>query len=497
MGLLKNKVLEVPSSKQTSGKRIARKIEKTCLSLYVVLFLAPDGAFTQKVYLPTTASLATRPAPQWYSNAKLGIFIHWGLYSVPAWATPTTTPDKVTDWPAFYKNNPYAEWYLNTLRIPGSPTQQHHKEVYGADYDYYSFADSLSQKTRNWNADSWAQVFQDVGARYVVFTTKHSDGYVMYPSRVVNPFFESKSITSKRDFAGEIATAVRKKGLKFGVYYCSGLDWTFYRTPVTNLWPDLFESMPKSVAYTAYADAHYFELIHRYKPDVLWNDVNFPENGDLPGIFAEAIHANPDVVMNDRWRRSNELTHFTTPEYVIMDTITQQKWETCRGIGYSFGYNQVETSKQLLSSEQLIRMLVDIVSKNGNLLINVGPKADGTIPENQLKPLIDLGKWMKNNGEGIYDTRAWIKASQVLDDKTELRFTRKGNMLYVFFLNTPGNGMVTIPGCHLQAGAKAVLVGEKEEAIPLTVGQNSVKLELPKKRTSQGIFSVKISGLKD
>jgi alpha-L-fucosidase len=119
---------------------------------------------------------------------------------------------------------------------------------------------------------------------------------------------------------------------------------------------------------------------------------------------------------------SNELTHFTTPEYVVLDSITKQKWETCRGIGYSFGYNQVETAEQLLSSEQLIRMFVDIVSKNGNLLINVGPKADGTIPENQLKPLKDLGKWLKQNGEGIYDTRPWTKSSQVLDDKTEVRF---------------------------------------------------------------------------
>jgi alpha-L-fucosidase len=175
-------------------------MKRTLPILSVLLFLVYGNASGQKVYLPTTASLATRPVPDWYGNAKLGIFIHWGLYSVPAWATPTTTPDKVTDWPAFYKNNPYAEWYLNTLRIAGSPTQQHHKEVYGANYDYYSFADSLSRKTSNWKADSWAEIFSAIGARYVVFTTKHSDGYVMYPSRINHPFFDSRSITSKRRF---------------------------------------------------------------------------------------------------------------------------------------------------------------------------------------------------------------------------------------------------------------------------------------------------------
>lgn len=227
--------------------------------LYALLFLFSSTAFGQKVYLPTAASLASRPVPDWYGKTKPGIFIHWGLYSVPAWATPTTTPDKVKDRPAFYKNYPYAEWYLNTLRIAGFPTQQHRKAVYGADYDYYSFADSLFLNSGNWKADDWAKIFNDIGARYVVFTTKHSDGYVMYPSRVVNPFFDSETITSKRDFPGEVAAAVRKRGLKFGVYYSGGLDWTFNRTPVTNLWPNLFESMPRSVAYTAYAESHFFE----------------------------------------------------------------------------------------------------------------------------------------------------------------------------------------------------------------------------------------------
>lgn len=472
-------------------------MNKAILSILLLTFFIPYAGFSQKVYLPTPESLSTRPVPEWYGKAKLGIFIHWGLYSVPAWATPTTTPDKVTDWPAFYKNNPYAEWYLNTLRIAGSPTQLHHKEVYGAGYDYYSFADSLSQKTSNWNADAWAEIFSAISARYVVFTTKHSDGYVMYPSRIINPFFDSHAITSKRDFAGEIATAVRKKGLKFGVYYSGGLDWTFNRTPVTNLWPDLFQSMPKSVAYTAYADAHFLELIHRYAPDILWNDVNYPENGAVLDIFAESINANTGVVMNDRWRRYNELTHFTTPEYVVLDTITQQKWETCRGIGYSFGYNQVETTAHLLTSNQLINMLVDIVSKNGNLLINVGPKADGSIPENQLATLKGLGKWLTRNGEGIFDTKPWKRAMQTLDNKTELRFTQKNKTLYVFFLAPPKNKTIAIPDCVLAKGAKATLVGEKNKELRLVRMQDKVQLELPGKLDYKDAFLVKISGLAD
>lgn len=478
----------------TSKKYSFNLTNKAFFILFLSWFITHAG-FTQKIYLPTVESLSERPMPEWYGKAKLGIFIHWGLYSVPAWATPTTTPDKVTDWPAFYKNNPYAEWYLNTLRIAGSSTQVHHKEVYGEGYDYYSFADSLQQQTSNWNADSWAEIFSAIGARYVIFTTKHHDGYVMYPSKIINPFFEKNQITSKRDFAGEIAAAVRKKGLKFGTYYSGGLDWSFYRSPVTNLWPDLFVSMPKSVGYTAYVDAHYFELIHRYKPDILWNDVNFPENGAMLDIFAESINFNSDVVMNDRWRNNDQLIDFTTPEYQILDSITQQKWETCRGIGYSFGYNQVETSAHLLSSKELINMLIDIVSKNGNLLINVGPKADGSIPENQLAPLRDLGKWMKVNGEGIFDTSPWIRSMDRLDDKTELRFTKKDRTLYVFFLTNPKNRIINIPDCVLAQGAKAILVGEKNQELRMTKMDNKVQIELPQKLAYTNAFLVKISGL--
>ena len=365
------------------------------LLFFLVCFCCVNNASSQKnatvVYLPTVESLSQHKTFQWFNDAKLGIFIHWGLYSIPAWATPTTTPDKVTDWKAFYKSNPYAEWYLNSFRINGSPTQIHHEKIYGKGYDYYDFKDTLLQKSANWNADSWADLFAKVGAKYVVFTTKHSDGFTMYPSRILNPFASKEKINSLRDFVGELCKAVREKDMKFGVYYSCGLDWTFNYSPITNLRPDLFESIPKLVAYTVYADCQVHELIHRYQPDILWSDVNYPKNGDMLGILAELYNLNPQAVTNDRWNQYPEMYNFTTPEYQVMDSIVAKKWETCRGIGYSFGYNQVENDLQLLSSRELIHLLIDVVSKNGNLLLNVGPKADGTIPENQLQRLTDLG----------------------------------------------------------------------------------------------------------
>ncbi len=200
------------------------------IKLLSLLFLFAGVNFTfaqqsdENVYISTVESLEKRATPQWYNDAKLGIFIHWGLYSVPAWATPTTTPDKVKDWKAFYKSNPYSEWYLNSLRINGSPTQAYHEELYGKNFDYYSFKDTLINQTKHWNAESWADLFSAVGARYVVFTSKHHDGFTMYPSHVMNPFMEREKINSTRDYVGELGMAVRKKGMKYGIYYSGGLD---------------------------------------------------------------------------------------------------------------------------------------------------------------------------------------------------------------------------------------------------------------------------------
>jgi alpha-L-fucosidase len=447
------------------------------------------------VYLSTKESLAQRKTPQWYGDAKLGIFIHWGLYSVPAWSTPTTTPDKVKDWKAFYKSNPYAEWYLNSLRINGSPTQEYHEKKYGKSFDYYNFKDTLLSNTAKWNAASWADLFAGIGARYIVLTSKHHDGFTMYPSRIINPFMDKEKINSPRDFVGELSSAAKKRGLKFGIYYSGGLDWTFNQSPITNLWPDLFETIPKSVAYTVYADCQVHEIIQRYKPDILWNDVNYPQNGDLLGIFAELFNLNSNAVINDRWKQFPELANFTTPEYKVLNRISQKKWETCRGLGYSFGYNQVEGDAQLLSSEELINMLVDIVSKNGNLLLNVGPKSDGTIPEIQLKRLTDLGEWMQINSEGIHDTHPYIIPSVKLKDGTEVRFTQKDNDLYIFLLTAPHERSINIPSVKISQISGVFLFDKKNESLKFSSDSTGIEIKLPSNMDFKFARMIKVTGI--
>ena len=136
-----------------------------------------------QTYQPNWESLRKHQAPSWYNNAKLGIFVHWGLYSVPAWATPTGELGKV-DWNKWFYENPYAEWYLNTLRLETSKTRAHHEKTYGKDFDYYRFAETFEKENAKWDPGAWAQLFRETEARYVVLTTKHHDGFTLWPSRV-------------------------------------------------------------------------------------------------------------------------------------------------------------------------------------------------------------------------------------------------------------------------------------------------------------------------
>lgn len=454
-------------------------------------------ASAQKVYLPTAESLKDRKTPEWFGNAKLGIFIHWGLYSVPAWAKTDFSVDQVKDWKLFYRNNPYAEWYLNSLRVPGSPTAEFHANTYGAQFDYYNFRDTLALKTKNWEADEWARIFKETGARYVVITTKHSDGFVMYPSKVPHPLFDKAEITSARDYVGELEKASRAQGLKFGVYYSGGLDWSFNHSPVTNLWPDLFQSMPTSVAYTSYADSHMHELIQKYKPDILWNDVNYPKNGDFLGIFSELFNLNPNAVINDRWRMHEQVGDYSTPEYQVLDSISVTKWETCRGLGYSFGYNRLEGEKQTISSKDLIHLFVDIVSKNGNLLLNVGPSDNGTIPEIQLEPLRDLGNWLRVNGEGIYDSKPWKTFSYKNAGGLDLRFTKNENNLYVFIFSLPQNNTVHVPHLGSSIDSEVIVFGDRNRTAKLSKSGNGVNIKLPDNLKPSFCTMLKITNVVD
>jgi alpha-L-fucosidase len=213
--------------------------------------------------------------------------------------------------------------------------------------------------------------------------------------------------------------------------------------------------VPQSAEYAKYADAHWRELIDRYQPSVMWNDISYPKLGQIPQLFAHYYNTVPDGVINNRF--GVKFSDYTTPEYAKLDKITQKKWEECRGLGFSFGYNQVEGPEQVIAPDKLVALLADIVSKNGNLLLNVGPRYDGTISEIQLDRLHKLGAWLSVNGDGIFDSQPWVRDS-AKGDGTDVRFTTKGNSLYVFFLQRP-SGALNIPSIRAKDGTKVEILG--------------------------------------
>ena len=289
-------------------------------------------------YEATIESLNKHPLPAWYADAKLGIFIHWGLYSVPGWAVLTPKGEKLSP-EEYLKRNPYAEWYYNTLRLEGSPTQAYHKEHYGADYNYYNFAETFDKETQKWKPEEWAQVFKMAGARYVVLTSKHHEGFTLWPSETPNPTLPKDRQHATRDLVGELTNAVRAQGMKMGLYYSGGYDWTFVPGPITS-WKQAKSVEPQTEAYGKYADAHLRELIRKYQPSVLWNDIDYPKSGHALEIIAEYYNAIPEGVVDDRFGVKH--SDFSSPEYETLSKISAKKWEECRGLGRSFGYNRAE-----------------------------------------------------------------------------------------------------------------------------------------------------------
>jgi alpha-L-fucosidase len=441
-----------------------------------------------ETYEANWESLAQHEAPAWFSDAKLGIFIHWGVYSVPGWAPVEGQYGELTR-ERFFQVNPYAEWYWNSMRIPGSPTNEHHRATYGEEFEYSAFLSTFNEEVQKWRPEEWGELFAAAGARYVVLTTKHHDGFTLWPSSVRNPHRPADQQGARRDLVGELTEAVRERGMRMGVYYSGGIDWSFNDTLIDR--PGILRTtaVPRTEEYARYVDAHWRELIDRYQPDILWNDITYPENAGLAALLADYYNRFPEGAVNNRWgvRRQTkdepedsdwvEFADFFTPEYAQLDEISEAKWEACRGIGYSFGYNRNETDAQMISVDDLVDLLVDIVSKNGNLLLNVGPMADGTIPPGQVERLRGLGEWLAVNGGAIYGSTPWSRASGETAGGIPVRFTRKGDEVFAILLDTPATSKIEVRSLPLAPGAQVRLLGFEGE-LEWSSGEHAV-IQLP------------------
>jgi alpha-L-fucosidase len=438
-------------------------------------------------YEPSLDSLNHHPLPRWYADAKLGIFVHWGLYSVPGWA-PLVHPEHDFYSQDYITHNPYAEWYLNSMQLDGSPTQAYHGEHYGADYNYYNFAPIFNRETQKWNPDSWAEIFRRAGAKYVVLTTKHHDGFTLWPSSVPNPTLPRDRQHAARDLVGELSKAVRKQGLRMGLYYSGGYDWTFLPGPIQTA-ADYEKVKPETEEYGKYVDAHYRELIARYHPAVLWNDIDYPKSGHPLQIMAEYYNAVPDGVIDDRFGVKH--SDFKSPEYETLDKISPIKWEECRGLGRSFGYNRAEGEAETIAPVDLIYLLVDVVSKNGNLLLDVGPEADGTIAPVQMSRLEALGSWLRQNGEAIYGTHPWERAAGETSGGMQVRFTAKGNSVYATVLGEPAGATLTLKSFTAKASSKLFLLGLAKQLSWSQHGDDTV-IDLPSTLPGQYAYVIQM-----
>lgn len=382
-------------------------------------------------------------APAWWRHAKLGIFVHWTPASVPAFAPVGAEMAELLGRrdPHALAWSPYAEWYQNSLAFPESPVAAHHAATYG-DRPYEDFIADFEAGLAGWDPEDWAGRFAAAGARYVVLVTKHHDGYCLWPTRVANP--NRVHHHCDRDLVGELADAVRSRGMRFGVYYSGGLDWTFNDHRL-GAFSDLLLAQPRG-DYPAYAEAQVRELIDRYRPSVLWNDISWPAPaGRLASLLADYYAAVPDGVVNDRFMPSSALLRlattrlgraaldraaaagaraeqglvpprpplydFRTPEYTAFDDVRSEPWECVRGMDRSFGHNQASGEHDFLSRRDLLWSLVDVTAKGGNLLLNVGPRGiDARIPDRQQVRLDWLGSFTAATGDALYATAPWWAA---------------------------------------------------------------------------------------
>lgn len=459
------------------------------LIAFFALFLFGAGAFAQN-FQPDWSSLDTRPTPEWWQDAKFGIFIHWGVYSVPAFTA---------------KGN-YAEWYQHALEnnAHNGMVRDFHRINYG-DRSYYDLVNDFHAEL--FNPDEWAQLFEKAGARYVVLTSKHHDGFCLWPSTQADKTWgfpwNAGTAGPRRDLVGDLFTALRKTQVKPGLYY-SLYEW------FNPLW---------RFDHRRYANDHalpqLYDLVNRYQPWVVWADGDWddtPETWQSPQFLSWLFNESAvrqQVVVNDRWGSGVRFHHggVYTPEYQPDLDFENHPWEESRGMGYSYGYNRAEDASDYASTQALVLHLVDKVSRGGNFLLDIGPDAHGKIPPIMQDRLLELGKWLEINGEAIYGTRRWRTTCQWSAGKRddgkadaagqkpaidpvlrqtvnpepgqavkEIFFTYnpQTNSLYAILPKFPSDNRITLENIQLPGTAVVSFLATKQRLRAEVVGRNTV-----------------------
>jgi alpha-L-fucosidase len=408
------------------------------ISMALLLMMACTNTPKNKAEVETPSGDAERMA--WWREAKFGLFIHWGVYAVPA--------GKYGD------NTGYGEWIMHSARIPSAEYKKYARQFNPVKYD----------------PTAWVKIAKEAGMRYIVITSKHHDGFALYPSDVTD-WDVADATPYGKDLLGPLVDEAKKARLKMGFYYSQSQDWNHpggakARFQEGDGWDEAhkgdFDAYLKNIALPQTK-----ELLSRYPLDILWWDTPTWMNEERTRPFVEALKIRPGIITNNRLGIDGDIK---TPEQFVPVTGHEGDWETCMTMNRHWGYNAYDDDWK--SSEELIHKLIEICSKGGNFLLNVGPTAEGEFPQPCIDRLQDMGAWLKVNGASIYGTTkgpfhylSWGYA------------TRKGDLLYLHVTDWPENGKLHVP--MTSEVVSAALMVQPDKKLPIKAEQERIVIDLP------------------
>ncbi|XP_023212402.1 alpha-L-fucosidase-like [Centruroides sculpturatus] len=421
-----------------------------CLLVFVYL--------TAANYQPNWESLDSRPLPEWFDKSKIGIFLHWGLYSVPSFGS---------------------EWFWMYWSDKTPQYMEFMRQNYRPNFTYQDFGPMFT--TEFYDPDHWGEIFNASGARYVVLTSKHHEGFTMWPSKF-SWNWNAMDLGPNRDLLGDLAKAVRKyKHMHFGVYH-SLLDWfhPLYLTDKSNKWTTRYfvdvKTMPEL-----------YELVINYEPELIWSDGDWeaPDTyWNSTGFLAWLYNKSPVkdvIVVNDRWGKGIPCHHggyYTCKDRYNPEKLQKRKWEDAMTLDYSsWAFRRNIQIADIMPIEKLIATLAQTISCGGNILIDVGPTHDGRITPIFEERLRQLGLWLSVNGEAIYESEPWTYQNDTVTPN--VWYTSKGEIVYAIVLKWPKDNTLMLGALKLEGAASVRLIGWKYELQWKSLGSKGTQITFP------------------
>jgi alpha-L-fucosidase len=475
-----------------------------------------DVKSPEKIYKADWDALSQyNEAPEWFKDAKFGIYAHWGVLSVPAYAN---------------------DWYPRNMHIKGSDEYKHHVETYGepAEFGYHDFVPMF--KAEKFNADDWAELFQKAGAKFGGLVAEHHDGWSNWKSKI-NPW-NAYDKGPRKDLLGELEKAIHGRGMKFVASFHKARNLQLFQQD-SSKWNDatsyfpynpemptssndpiisiMYGNIPKEKFYQNWL-GELKEVIDNYSPDLIYFDGKLnkiPDNYKKEFVayyINHAIKSDRQVVITHKEGELPKSASLKDFEKGRMNKITKDYWLTDETV--SVGSWSYTNTLGLKKADEIIHVLADIVSKNGVLMLNVSPMANGIIPENQQAILLEIGDWLKTNGEAIYGSRTWEvfgegptkqeKSGMFLDKITytpqDIRYTKKGNIIYAIVLGWPGNNVpITLTsfttktlGDYSTPQITSVSILGYQGEIPFSIDNDGLHLKTPNQQIDHKAFVIKI-----